>query len=291
MKRIRVPKRKKHIKHIQMPKTITLDKTISIILRYCNKSQYRYRNLKILINNLKRLQNAEIILSIMDDKQPKLEDISNQIIKIYNPEPFESSKANNIGANAAKTNILIFQDADIIFDNIYYQQIIDKINKGYESIRVGQTCVNLGELITHQISTGETDLDKLLSKHTNDSIRDAPGGCSAITREAFIRIGGFCELFQKYGWEDCYYRTKLHKLTKHTDLKACMYHLWHEENYQAGYQAENAHLYNEILTKDNGNCEWCSQRDKKHLTTHYENLKHDTPTMANSPPTTIHQNT
>ena len=259
-------------KQIIKPMPTNDQKQLSIIIRYSNRSTHRYRNLKLLIEYLQTTPNIEIILSVMEKDIPN-ELINQKTIKTYSPQPFESSKANNIGANTANTNILVFQDADIIFHNKYYQMIIEQIKNGYESIRIGQTCVNLGELVTHQLATREIKLNELLSRPTNDSIRDAPGGCSAITKEAFIKIGGYCELFQKYGWEDCYYRIKQQVLTKHTNLNACMYHLWHEENYQAGYQTENAHLYNDLIATNNTDCIHHSNRDRKYLELHYENLK------------------
>jgi len=216
-----IPKRMKLTKNPGKP-------AASVILRYSNKSQIRLQNLKLLLSLIKLQPNIEIILSVMENDIPAHVDLTG-IRKIFTPDHFESSKANNIGANAAKTDIFIFQDADIVFRLNNYAKIIEAIK--------------------------------------------SKGGCSAISRKAFIRVGGHCELFKVYGWEDCYYRYKVQILTEQIDFKNRMYHLNHEMNYQAGHQADNAHLYSELLTRDNGTCLQCATRDRNFLSKHYEYLK------------------
>jgi len=257
-----IPKRMKLTKNPGKP-------AASVILRYSNKSQIRLQNLKLLLSLIKLQPNIEIILSVMENDIPAHVDLTG-IRKIFTPDHFESSKANNIGANAAKTDIFIFQDADIVFRLNNYAKIIEAIKSKYESVLIGRDCVNLGG---DSLPTNISALLKMLKVERGVASRDAPGGCSAISRKAFIRVGGHCELFKVYGWEDCYYRYKVQILTEQIDFKNRMYHLNHEMNYQAGHQADNAHLYSELLTRDNGTCLQCATRDRNFLSKHYEYLK------------------
>jgi len=252
------------------------DLKTSIILRYSNRSKHRLRNLRILLKVIQTVPFAEIIISVMEDDIPDGDiQLNERTIKHFTPDPFESSKANNIGASLANSDIFIFQDADILFNTANYRKIVDHLSKGnFESARVGQSCANLGEFYVSQIAgnneEAENKLQALLQQTSSGAMRDAPGGVSAITRKAFIKVGGFCELFKKYGWEDCYYKYKVGTLVSKVDLKGDLFHLWHEENYQSGHQAVNAQLYNDILA---GNAENFAKRDRDALLDAYKVFK------------------
>jgi GT2 family glycosyltransferase len=103
--------------------------------------------------------------------------------------------------------------------------------------------------------------------------RDAPGACIALSRDAFIKVGGCCELFKVYGWEDVYFRYKVKTLTKQTCLNAQMIHMPHETNYQIDKQPVNAPLYHELLYTDNGDCVKLSMRDREYLLSHYPTIR------------------
>jgi len=238
--------------------------TASVIFRFSNRSHRRAENLKIVLRHALKRSNLECIVVAME-KDINLADIKG-VRKKFVPEPFESAKANNIGASMAKTNIFIFQDADIVFRLAYYDMIIEAIKQGNESVRVGENCVNLGMNHIRRIGIDPGHVQKVVNTDFKSCLRDAPGACIALTREAFVRIGGHCELFKVYGWEDCYMRTKVKKLTKQKNLKKLTMHLPHETNYQMGRQAQNGPLYQELLT----NFDACVKRDKEFLMANYK---------------------
>ncbi|MBD3407207.1 MAG: glycosyltransferase [Candidatus Lokiarchaeota archaeon] len=238
----------------------------SVIIRYTNRSLSRARNLKILLDYIWPLNNIEIILSVMEhDIKIK----HKKVHKIFSPDKFESAKANNIGAHNASTNIFIFQDADIMFHRKCYQKIINNINSGFGSIRVGERCVNLGE---NNIPKLKRNPELILRHEFNSCFRDAPGACIALSRKSFKDVGGHCELFKVYGWEDVYFRYKVKKLTSQKCLNQQMIHLPHEINYQMGKQAVNAELYQELLSVDGGDCIKMSNRDREDLLRKYPNI-------------------
>lgn len=235
---------------------------LSVIIRYSNRSKAREYNLNALLDLIVPKNNLEIILSVMEQNI----NIKHQRVrKIFTPNPFESSKANNRGAAVATTDIFVFQDADIIFDPLLYDGIVHQIRNGFETVRVAEQCINV---------VGSNDAARLVKKTFGEGAarRDAPGACVALSRKAFIRIGGHCELFKVYGWEDCYFRYKAAKLTKHHCLKGQMIHLGHEENYQAGKQPVNAGLFSELLSTDGGNCLRLAERDRIDLLSKYPGI-------------------
>jgi predicted glycosyltransferase involved in capsule biosynthesis len=241
----------------------------SVILRFTNRSKKRERDLKILLSHICRLKNLEIIIVVME-RDVDLSNFTNAR-KIFIDEPFESSKANNIGADASTTDVLVFQDADIIFKSDCYGKIINNL-KNYDSVRVGENCVNLGEIHVKKLIGSPINIDHLTNKRFRDCIRDAPGAAIALNKRKFIEIGGYSELFKVYGWEDCYFRYKVKKLTKQMCLNEQMIHLPHEVNYQAGKQPVNAKLYHEIIYTDDGDCIKLSNRDRAFLLKKYKNL-------------------
>ena len=212
--------------------------------------------------------NVEVVVVVMKD------DIGDGVIgwggrlrKVFIEDEFESSRANNVGASVAGSDIFVFQDADIVFDPSCYFRVLGLLGGGVESVRVGRCCVDLSEDVTAGVEVGGVDFGLLGSG--GGSVRDAPGGCSAITRGAFVRIGGYCELFKYYGWEDVYYRYKVERLTNHVTLGCDMFHLWHECNFQRGGWDCHRGLWDELLVDFEG----CVERDRRFLVERYEGLR------------------
>lgn len=232
----------------------------TVIFRYRNTPD-RLPGLLAILNHIKDNKQLEIILSVMDnDVQVPFGK------KIFSQGQFENSLANNIGASHASTNIFIFQDADIIFPNNFYDEMIKSLNNGEaEAIRIGERCVNY---FKHTITPSQL-LEFSESGGNGPCSRNAPGACLAITRQAFIRIGGWCELFKVYGWEDCYMRYKVQNMCNYKSLNKTTVHLPHHENYQIGQQPQNSELYYEILRS----LQSCVDRDHKFLVDKYPTLR------------------
>lgn len=235
----------------------------SVIFRFTNRSPRRAENLRMILRYLSQKSVVESIVVAME-KDVDLKKVKTR--KHFVKSAFESSKANNIGASIAATDIFIFQDADIFFDLRCYDMIISAIENGYSSVRVGEQCVNLGPMHTR---ANCAQMAKLASNRFRDCLRDAPGACIALSRAAFIKVGGYCELFKVYGWEDCYMRHKVQKLTKQKNLGMQTLHLPHETNYQMGKQAVNAPLFYKILE----DLDECVERDRNDLLDKYPKFR------------------
>jgi hypothetical protein len=246
--------------------------TASIIVRFANKSDRRARNLRILINHLRRVPNLEVIVSVMENDIAGLAGVRKNFVDAS----FESARANNIGASLASGNILIFHDADVLIESRDYTRVMDAIDEGYESVRASERCIELSDVDLPRFAKPE-EIDDAIRDSRVDSTRDAPGAFMAITREAFVRIGGYCELFKVYGWEDCYFRLKAARLTYMTCLDRRLVHLPHEENYQMKDQPINAGLCRELLETDGGNCVKLAARDRLDLMVKYPHIIGDRP--------------
>lgn len=241
---------------------------MSVILRFCNKSYNRLRNLLVLLGLLRSVPFVEVIVVVMgDDIGDGVVSFGGRFRKVFvgGGGEFESSRANNVGASVAGSDVFVFQDADIVFDPEVYSRVLDLMVGGVESVKVGRSCVDLGEDVTAGVGVGGVDFGLL----GGGSVRDAPGGCSAITRGAFVRVGGYCELFKYYGWEDFYYRYKTEQCCNHVVLDCCMFHLWHECNFQCGGWNRHRDLFDELLADSCG----CVERDRLFLVERYEGLR------------------
>ena len=263
----------------------------SVILRFSNRSVNRLQNLQSLIRHISRCVDVEIILSVMENNlklDPYMQKLIHgvprraKLIHNFTSAPFSSSAANNIGASIANTDIFIFQDADILFKNKAYHRIINHIqNKKFDAIRVGNECLNLSMPKTKSAHNKYMknnwkeppimEAIRIKMKLGKKGSRDAPGACTAITRKAYIDIGGFSELFKVYGWEDCYFRYKVKKI-KYTSLDMPMVHLAHEVNYQSGKQAENNELYAQLIYANKPEYEKILERDRIDLKKRYPKL-------------------
>lgn len=263
----------------------------SVILRFVNKSNHRVHNLMTLIRHISHNPNVEIIVSCMENDVTYPADILKlkasirgraRLIHNFDKRPFASTTANNIGASIAKSNVLIFQDADIIFSISAYNTIIKKITKdGFEAVRVGEDCLNLSQQNTTKLhqeyqkkfsvspAVHFFNVKKQMGKKGS---RDAPGACTALSKKAFTKIGGWCELFQVYGWEDCYFRFKVSKTLNKTCLGMPMIHLAHEINYQARHQPDNAHLHGALVSANPKEYMSIIKRDQAALKEKYPRL-------------------
>jgi len=262
----------------------------SVILRFRNGSENRAQNLRTLIRHISRNPHVEIIVSAMD-KDINLREFRAlkksapgraKLIHVFTPKPFASTTANNVGVAKASTDIFIFQDADILFDNSAYNKIIKQIGAGRESVRVGEECLNLNnpntKKVHHAYAKGKwghppiNEFLKLKERLGKKGSRDAPGACTAVSRKAFLDIGGWCELFQVYGWEDCYFRYKVRQLD-HVSLKMPMVHLAHEVNYQSGHQKDNNGLYSQLISANKAKYKDLIRRDREALFSKYPSLR------------------
>lgn len=145
-------------------------------------------------------------------------------------DPFNRARARNDGASSAKTNVLVFADADTIPIKEYVDEAVAIAADGHWAIAYGKDrYYNLTEDATEVyldkdpwveiVEPGEGEYEHKVTSFS---------GIIAVPREAFGRIGGYDERFEGWGWEDNAFQITLdRRWGKHVRVDGFVNHLWH----------------------------------------------------------------
>jgi glycosyltransferase involved in cell wall biosynthesis len=118
-------------------------------------------------------------------------------------DPFNIAKARNDGSKSIKSEWLIFADADTIFDHDLFERMIAV---GTDAV-AGKTRRDIEYLNDIDIST-------------NTNYYHCGFAPLLIKRELFHMVGGYCEQFKNYGYEDSDLEHKLPELPVAFDSRA-----------------------------------------------------------------------
>ena len=136
------------------------------------------------------------------------------------------SLAFNAGARAARGEMLVLHDNDLLVAQDYAAEIMSRYEQGYEVINLKRFIFYLTEAHARRVCvSGELDL-----KEAPESVmQNAQGGGSlAVSREAFFAIGGFDESFVGWGGEDNEFWERAQTLNVWPYGYLPLVHLWHE---------------------------------------------------------------
>lgn len=121
------------------------------------------------------------------------------------------ARAKNLGATRAKGEYLIFCDAHLIFEDFWVDRLLSPIRMGKaDAASPGIAPIDKPQLVGY----GQT-LDQNLTVQWNPwqeapfPSAVLPGGCFAIKRSVFCKIGGFDKGFKEWGYEDVEISIKL----------------------------------------------------------------------------------
>lgn len=146
------------------------------------------------------------------------------LVQADSNEPFNKSKAFNLGVDSATDEFIILHDADMIMPNYYVKEIF-KTLLFHDSCHLGKDVSYYNESDTTKIN----DLKKALRPETFERyVSYFEGGSLAIRKANYSKIGGFYEDYSGYGCEDCdfYLRMSIGGNFKN-DRRIPLYHLWH----------------------------------------------------------------
>lgn len=136
--------------------------------------------------------------------------------------PWNRSKALNIGIRQSETKYVMTSDIDLIFDNYFVERMMEHVG---ENSAVHASCYYLPPNFKRW-----NDLSKLNTTF-GAPCKDALGLLLLLSKENYVKVGGFDEYYQFWGVED---RDLEHRLiksgikTKWLDLTKCiLYHQWH----------------------------------------------------------------
>lgn len=166
-----------------------------------------------------------------------------QLVRIDDAKVWSRSRALNAGFAAAKGDLLISTDADMLFEPGTLQVIHSWWVKSGSSALFLQ-CRDLPETLSVQdLSTGLMDWREL-EQVSQLRPRWGVGGMMAIDRESFGVIRGFDERMHTYGREDMDFAARARRsglrMVWVEDSRARMYHMWHPSSADAVMKSPEA---------------------------------------------------
>lgn len=159
----------------------------------------------------------------------------------YTPgqELFNKSKAMNKGFMAAKYDICVLVDADVILPEGYLGSV-ERHLEGFDA------CFLLKRVLhTPTVKGLKHAIIPPINYVRDDNFNGASLG---IRKQAYIKIGGMCERFEGYGYEDLEFWDRLRKMLKLNQNRTLdVLHLnhGHAPNYDKHW-AKNQKIWNEL---------------------------------------------
>lgn len=223
--------------HTTMDKsTIIKDSCYIILHRDRSTNKDRSRNLFAVIKHIKTEIDIPILVveqdsSINMELCKKLLDDGIQYQFIYNPGLFNRSWGYNCAINFTRYKKLILADNDLVLDNhdlllgldhLKKYNIVKPFNKVYDlDSDATINCINLNEYYQTDTSRNRINL--------------TAGGLLMITRETFLKVGGYDERFEGWGGEDDEMTLHLWKYIHNNEitlhqLTGNLFHLYHDRS-------------------------------------------------------------
>jgi predicted glycosyltransferase involved in capsule biosynthesis len=187
---------------------------LSVIVPFCPDGGRRDQNYLWVVNRIKKLiPDCELIVPMQE----------------Y--QPFSRSMTHNMAVKRATKDVLLFCDADMVFD-------MDLIENGLEIVNSVPWVAPMNQ----KWDFGWQASNKLLSMEPNVNIssiglpvhkkwgaeRCRAGAMLMITKENYYKMGGFDERFNGWGYEDnAFMLTAQSIIGGYVETENIAYHLWH----------------------------------------------------------------
>jgi GT2 family glycosyltransferase len=191
----------------------------------------RSASVKTVLNNIRAQRFPEIELILVEQDFTKKSDIDNlapvkyMFVKSSSPiQEFNKSRAFNNAMLKVSSNNVILHDADIIVQADYIKKI-SHILQEFEGCHVGSRVVYLNQASSSSLCQS----GKLEKTYTCErAVGYFEGGSIAFRKLAYYKIGGFNEVYEGYGCEDCDFFERLRDNTKFFNERSIdMFHIWH----------------------------------------------------------------
>ncbi|SDW04312.1 glycosyltransferase family 2 protein [Thiocapsa roseopersicina] len=137
--------------------------------------------------------------------------------------PFNKSWALNVGARLARSDILLFHDADMLAPHGYAQAVLDLIARGFAGARLPRLIFYLDAPSTVSVQTRQS-LDHIGFVSDIQSNGRIP---LTMTKQAYWDIGGHDESFYGWGGEDDEILQRAETLRLYPGAFLPFIHLWH----------------------------------------------------------------
>ncbi len=139
--------------------------------------------------------------------------------------PYSRSWANNEGARAARSNLLIFIDSDFCVPADYAREVITLSSQGFQAIFLMRFGFHLGGHASDSVRNKGRIRSSLCP---NEIVQNNVGGTMAIDRETYFGIGGHDEGFIGWGYEDNEFFQRCKTLNLYRYAYLPFVHLHHE---------------------------------------------------------------
>lgn len=201
----------------------------------CRVFGNRKESILTVVNNIKaqKFPNINIILVEQDNtsKFDVIPSIKHVLLKNDITDEFSKTSSFNVGVMKYGSNINILHDADILVPSWYTANMFNEM-RNHDSCHLGKQVVYLTPQSTRIVNEHKKLLDTNECEHAVDYFE---GGSLAITKDAFIKVGGFDEKFVSYGCEDCEFYERIKECTRFNNNRYVkMVHLWHDR--QPGWE-------------------------------------------------------
>jgi hypothetical protein len=192
----------------------------------------RLPHLLLTIQSIASQRNASVECIVVE--QAKAPDVKSHLASwvryVHTPlfdsnTPYCRSWAFNVGARVANGKVLVLHDNDMLVPTDYAAEILARQKRGSEVVNLKRFIFYLSKEHSNRILSKESSI----SDQPPDSIVQnlEAGGSVAISREAYLGIGGFDESFIGWGGEDNEFweRAQTRRVWPYGSLP--IVHLWH----------------------------------------------------------------
>ena len=201
--------------------------SFTYVIGYRHKAD-RLQNLRRVLDWINGFGGVEVLL-IEQDKHSKISHLNLKAKHIFikSNMPYNKSWSFNVAMKNAKSNIIVYGDADLIMrpedfiNGLKMVEHYDMVNpyKSVIDLSVMETGLQLEDLIkVNRPGRGETDHQKV----------PLCGGICIFRREAIYKIGGWNEEFIGWGAEDDFQSIKVRQFLNWVELESKCYHLYHD---------------------------------------------------------------
>lgn len=140
------------------------------------------------------------------------------------PDTWRKSWALNVGVAAARAEIVVCHDGDILVPSAYASEIVRHLREGPFDVAYLQRFL----FYLTQSASNEGNIEATLRTGDCESVhQNWVGGTFAIRRSAFLEIGGMDESFVGWGGEDNEFHDRCSLLRRCTFGYLPFVHLWH----------------------------------------------------------------
>jgi hypothetical protein len=162
----------------------------------------------------------------------------------YGDLPYARAWAFNVGARAARSEVLVLHDNDMLVPTDYAKEVIARLADGYEVMNLKRFIFYLNQ--THSAAV-LSDRESPAQQPPEVVVQNLEaGGSVAITRRAYERIGGMDESFVGWGSEDNEFWERSQTLNLWPFGYLPIVHLWHApQSGKLNSERSTAKLYEE----------------------------------------------